>query len=205
MQGTRRSCLLSFTTPSRVRCARYVPAASTTGPYARTPGLTVTAGNRHPASRNSGTINRKQLVKHQPGEHIVRMRWRARDLPETAPHVPSRRPIARSSAPPFTWAVVWSREVLRGGVNPRRIDGKDGVAGSIAVALPTDILVGRTPLGRYGPRLDRREDPSGRYPVACQLRTPSSVEPYLLDIDPVPLLVLVLVQPIATLHRFIVA
>jgi hypothetical protein len=52
----------------------------------------------------------------------------ARDLSETAPHVPSRRPTARSSAPPVTWAVVWSREVLTGGVNPRRIDGMQEVS-----------------------------------------------------------------------------
>src|SRR4029450_8032692 len=58
----------------------------------------------------------------------------ARDLPETAPHVTSRRPTARSSAPPFTWAVVWSREVLTGGVNPPSIDGKDGVAASVSGA-----------------------------------------------------------------------
>jgi hypothetical protein len=30
---------------------------------------------------------------------------------------------------------VWAREALDGGVNPRRIDGKDGVAGSIPAGL----------------------------------------------------------------------
>jgi hypothetical protein len=51
----------------------------------------------------------------------------ARDLPETSPRVTSRRPMARSSASPLTWAVVWSSEVLTSGVNPRRIDGMQEV------------------------------------------------------------------------------
>jgi hypothetical protein len=39
-------------------------------------------------------------------------------------------PHARSSLAPFACAVVRSREVLHGGVNPRRIDGMQGVRGS---------------------------------------------------------------------------
>jgi hypothetical protein len=54
-------------------------------------------------------------------------------LPETALRATSRRLATRSSAAPLTCAVVWSREVMQGGVNPRRIDGKDGVAWSIPV------------------------------------------------------------------------
>jgi hypothetical protein len=55
----------------------------------------------------------------------------ARDLPETALRATSRRLTSPLSTAPLTWAVVWSREVLRGVVNSPRIDGKDGVAGSI--------------------------------------------------------------------------
>ena len=40
------------------------------------------------------------------------------------PHNPNHRT-------PFTCAIVWAREALDGGVNARRIDGKDEVAGSI--------------------------------------------------------------------------
>ena len=46
----------------------------------------------------------------------------ARDLPETALHATSRRPTTRPSAAPFTCAVVWVREVLKGGANHPRID-----------------------------------------------------------------------------------
>jgi moderate conductance mechanosensitive channel len=51
----------------------------------------------------------------------------ARDLPETALHVTSPSPTTQLSIAPFTWAVVWGREVLRGVVNHRRIDGMQGV------------------------------------------------------------------------------
>ena len=47
---------------------------------------------------------------------------RARGLPETGPRTPSRRAVARSSAPLFTWAALWASEVLTSGVNSRRID-----------------------------------------------------------------------------------
>ena len=55
----------------------------------------------------------------------------ARNLPETTPHATSRHPTTRPPTAPFTCAVAWAREVLRGIVNGPRIDGKDGVAGSI--------------------------------------------------------------------------
>jgi hypothetical protein len=55
----------------------------------------------------------------------------ARDLPETALHVTSRRPTPRSPTPPSTCAVVWAWRARPGRVNPRCIDGKDRVAGSI--------------------------------------------------------------------------
>jgi hypothetical protein len=55
----------------------------------------------------------------------------ARDLPETALRATSRRPTTQPSAAPPTCAVVRGREVVGGVVNHRRIDGKDGVAGSI--------------------------------------------------------------------------
>jgi hypothetical protein len=55
----------------------------------------------------------------------------ARDLPDTALHVSSRRLTTRPSTLPLTSAVVWAREVLRGVVNPRRINGMQGVRGSI--------------------------------------------------------------------------
>ena len=38
-------------------------------------------------------------------------------------------PMPQPSTAASTWAVVWSGAVLTGGVNPRRIDGMDGVAG----------------------------------------------------------------------------
>jgi hypothetical protein len=82
----------------------------------------------------------------------------ARDLPGTAPRVPSRRPLAQSSAPPFTWAVVWSSEALTGGVNPRRIDGKDGIA------APTESMrqagFTRADLTRWSAQWQRAISPS---------------------------------------------
>ena len=64
----------------------------------------------------------------------------ARDLPETALRTTSRRPIPQPSIAPLTCAVMWAREVLRGVVNQRRIDGKDGVAGSIPAGGSTPRL-----------------------------------------------------------------
>jgi hypothetical protein len=63
----------------------------------------------------------------------------ARHLPETAPPATSRRFTTRSSVAPLPYAVVWSREVLRGDVNHPSIDDMDGVAGSI-VARPASEL-----------------------------------------------------------------
>jgi hypothetical protein len=70
------------------------------------------------------------------------MRALARDLPETALHATSRRPTTQSPAAPFTCAVVWSCEALRGDLNHRRIDGKDGVAGSTPAGLHTAAWAG---------------------------------------------------------------
>jgi hypothetical protein len=55
----------------------------------------------------------------------------ARDLPETALRATSPRLTPRPSTASLTCVTVWAREVLQGVVNPPRIDGKDGVAGSI--------------------------------------------------------------------------
>jgi hypothetical protein len=57
--------------------------------------------------------------------------WRARNLPETALRVTSRRSIRQPSTAPFTCPVAWVGEAAHVDVNHRRIDGKDGVAGSI--------------------------------------------------------------------------
>ena len=65
---------------------------------------------------------------------------RARDLPETALRAALRRLTPRPSTAPLTSVVVWAREVLRGVVNHRRIDGKDGVAGSIPAGGSTQAL-----------------------------------------------------------------
>jgi hypothetical protein len=65
-------------------------------------------------------------------------RGRARDLPETKLHAASPRPTIQPVTAPLTCAFVGTREVLHGIVSHRRIDGKDGVAGSIPAALSTD-------------------------------------------------------------------
>ena len=49
-------------------------------------------------------------------------------------------------------------------MNLRRIDGKDGVAGSIPAALRTETPLGLTLFDGVDHGLDRREDPSGHYP-----------------------------------------
>jgi hypothetical protein len=89
----------------------------------------------------------------------------ARDLPETALRVTWRRPTTQPSAAPFTCSVVWVGEVVHGDVNHPRIDGKDGVAGSIPAGGSTPVLtsgnagqfsvwgsVERAMLGRRGVR-----------------------------------------------------
>jgi hypothetical protein len=70
----------------------------------------------------------------------------ARDLPETALRVTWRRPTTQPSAAPFTCSVVWVGEVVHGDVNHPRIDGKDGVAGSIPAGGST-----QKPQVRQGP------------------------------------------------------
>ena len=96
-------------------------------------------------------VSCEQVQDGRAGVHAMDRAGPCQRLPETAPRVTSRRPTARSSAPPFTWAVVRSREVLTGGVNPRRIDGKDGVAGSIPAGGSTPRLTsanaGESPSG----------------------------------------------------------
>jgi hypothetical protein len=54
----------------------------------------------------------------------------ARDLPETALHVTSRRLTTRRSTAPLSSVIVWAREVLRGVVNYPSINGMQGVRGS---------------------------------------------------------------------------
>jgi hypothetical protein len=56
---------------------------------------------------------------------------RARDLPETMLRAASLRLTMQSFTAVLTSAVVWGCEVSQGVVNLPRIDGKDGVAGSI--------------------------------------------------------------------------
>jgi hypothetical protein len=55
----------------------------------------------------------------------------ARDLPETALRAASRRLTTQPSAAPSTCSVAWVGEAVHGVVKYPRIDGKDGVAGSI--------------------------------------------------------------------------
>jgi hypothetical protein len=64
----------------------------------------------------------------------------ARDLPETALHVASPRLTTQPSTAALTCAIVWAHEVVRGVVNLPRIDGKDGVAGSIPAGGSTPRL-----------------------------------------------------------------
>jgi hypothetical protein len=75
----------------------------------------------------------------------------ARDLPETALLVTSRRPTTQPFAAPFTCAIVWARMALRGVANHRRIDGKDGVAGSIPAGGSTNTMTSGN-AGRRGVR-----------------------------------------------------
>ena len=54
----------------------------------------------------------------------------ARDLPETALHVTSRRLTTQPSAAPFTCSVAWVGEAAHGDVNHPHINGMQGVRGS---------------------------------------------------------------------------
>ena len=76
----------------------------------------------------------------------------ARDLPETALRVTSPRLATQPSTAPLSCADVWGREVLHGVVNPPRIDGKDGVAGSIPAGGSTQpVTSGNAGEPRSGP------------------------------------------------------
>ena len=90
-----------------------------------------------PARPGTSALPQRMTSRSLVDDH----RTRARDLPETALHATSHRPMPRPSTLSFTWAAMLSREVLHGDVNPRRIDGKDGVAGSrvLAFRLSTDV------------------------------------------------------------------
>jgi hypothetical protein len=105
-----------------VGCARCSPPVAR--PEAATAAVPTLAAALRP---------RRRAGVHAMDDHTADL---ARDLPETALHGTSRRPTPRSSAPPFTWAVMCSREVLHGDANPRRIDGEDGVTGSIPAGAP---------------------------------------------------------------------
>src|SRR5215204_4746083 len=54
-----------------------------------------------PSTGTLEPINRDQAVKHQPDQHRRPCRVLARDLPETALHVASRRPTTQPSAAPL--------------------------------------------------------------------------------------------------------
>ena len=81
----------------------------------------------------------------------------ARDLPETALRAASRSLTTQPSAAPATCSVAWVGKVAQGHVNRPRIDGKDGVAGSIPAGGST-----RTPQVRPGvaPGLSRDQEPA---------------------------------------------
>jgi hypothetical protein len=77
-------------------------------------------GHHHPARRLTGV-----------GVHAwTAVQGPCQNLPETALHATSRHPTPRFPAAPFTWAVVWPREVVAGVVNHPSIDGKDAVTQS---------------------------------------------------------------------------
>jgi hypothetical protein len=69
--------------------------------------------------------------------HGLAYRALARDMPETALHVASRRPTTQPSAAALTRAVMWIREVLQGVVNYPRINGMQGVRGSNPLSSTT--------------------------------------------------------------------
>jgi hypothetical protein len=71
----------------------------------------------------------------------------ARDLPETALHVTSRRLTTRPSTAPLTSVVVWARDVLRGVVNSPSINGMQGVRGSNPLSSTASDLVMGMQLG----------------------------------------------------------
>jgi hypothetical protein len=93
----------------------------------------VGATNHHQHNQLGGQSCRDDSVGvHAKDDHA---RDLARDLPETALHVTSRRLTTPPSTAPLTSVVVWAREVLRGVVNSPSINGKDGVAASVSGRL----------------------------------------------------------------------
>jgi len=118
----------------------------------------VGATNHHQHNQLGGQSCRDDSVGvHAKDDHA---RDLARDLPETALHVTSRRLTTPPSTAPLTSVVVWAREVLRGVVNSPSINGKDGVAGSIPAGGSTPRLTsanaGHTLLGGCSTRLVRQ-------------------------------------------------
>src|SRR5829696_3477303 len=61
----------------------------------------------------------------------------ARDLPETALHVTSRRHTTQPSTTPLTCSVAWVSEVMHGVVNHPSINGMQGVRGSNPLSSTT--------------------------------------------------------------------
>ena len=89
----------------------------------------------------------------------------ARDLPETAVRVASRCPAANLSTATLTGAGVWAREVVHSVVNRPRIDGKDGVAGSIPAGGSTSnqqLRPGPAPGLLHAPKSPVSEPPLAR-------------------------------------------
>src|SRR5829696_9394531 len=70
------------------------------------------------SSRESNALWVRLASAKIPGRYRDDVRTLARDLPETEPQAASRRPAPRFAAAPSICAVVWSREVLQGRVNP---------------------------------------------------------------------------------------
>ena len=147
--STSRPCVRQLPSGSRgsvlVPRARWQPDGSRSarsrwqcGSAARSPGAAhpasapaVGGAGRRPPPAPAAPPRPAVAVKHLPGQHTTARLGLARDLPETAPRLASCRPTTQPSAASLTCAVMWRREVLQGVVNRRRIDGKDGVAGSI--------------------------------------------------------------------------
>src|SRR5919106_5681446 len=120
----------------------------------------------HPGSlMRSHTERRSEVFNHRHQFHMRIGAWRARDLPETALHVTSPCPTTQPLAGPPTCAVVWGREVLHGVVNHRRIDGKDGVAGSIPAGGSTPNQQARP--GTTRGLLHARRAPNRHLPAIC--------------------------------------
>src|SRR5215211_1812174 len=90
----------------------------------------------HLGSLRRSIVSGEPKCRPSPSVPYANGAWRARDLPETALHATSPRLTPRPSTASLTRVTVWEREVVQGVVNPPRIDGKDGVAGSIPAGVP---------------------------------------------------------------------